>query len=180
MDSKKFAQELSGLVTLVPPIAYGVLLANSHAFIELIICSFLFFAFIPNYIAEQITKLPRNPKNKRKMVWQFLLSYAAGFAIQWAFNAPGPVLAFSISLVVGHFLAYLITPHWMISTHAMLIAQPLTVLLLQSRIESIFLVAIFILMGWARVRLKAHTPLQYLTGGAVGAALTLVAMVSSG
>lgn len=176
MDATQFARELSSWVVIAPPIAYAVLLLNSIYFIELIAVSFLFFAFLPQYFVGEFQKMPRNPKTKMKGIEWFLITFVLGFFVQWALNAPPVVLAFSISLVVGHLIAYVITPHWMISTHAMMTAQPLAVLAVNGRIESVALLVIFVAMGWARVHLKAHTPMQYLTGGTVGAALTLAAL----
>jgi membrane-associated phospholipid phosphatase len=176
MDAKLLAREITNLVVFLPPLAYGVLLAGAGAYLELIVTSFVFFAFLPQYFIEQFAKLPRSPKTKVIAVWQFLLAYAAGFAIQFALNAPAPALAFSISLVVGHLIAYYVTPNWLISTHGMIAAQSLAVFYAYGRVETLLLLVVFIIMGWSRVYLKAHTPLQYLTGGGVGAILTLVAL----
>jgi len=180
MDLKKIAKEVSSLVNLVPAIAYGVLLWNDPHFLELLAASFLFFSFFPYYIVEEASKLPRNNVTKTRTVRNFLLSYAAGFAALWVFNAPPIVLAFSASLVAGHILAYFITPHWMMSTHSLLSVQTMTILALTGRLEAIPIFIIFLVFGWARIYLKAHTPMQYLAGGLVGFALTAAAFMAVG
>ncbi|MCX6768080.1 MAG: hypothetical protein NTY90_05140 [Candidatus Micrarchaeota archaeon] len=178
MDSKTFAKKLSNLVILVPPIAYASLLYQSPNFLELVVASFIFFALIPYKLMENFQKMPRNPKTKLQAVGEFLLSFAAGFAALWYFNAPNTVLAFSASLVAAHVIAYAVTPYWMISTHSMMSMQPLTVLALQGRVEAWPVLVIFLVFGWARITLKAHTPMQYLAGGVVGSALTAIALAS--
>jgi len=136
--------------------------------------------FIPYYLISAFQKLPRNPKNKTRAIGEFILSFAAGFAIQWALNAPPLALAYSASLAAGHLIAYFITPYWMISTHSMMSMQPLTVLAMMGRVEAVPVFIVFLVYGWARIHLKAHTPMQYISGGVVGAALTAAAIAAVG
>jgi len=180
VDSKDFAKKLSNLVMLMPPIAYGALLWQSPGFAELLAASFIFFAFIPHYLIEAFQKLPRTPANKTRAIGEFVLSFAAGFALLWALDAPAAVLAFSASLVANHLLAYFITPYWMISTHAMLSVPALVVFAMQGSIGAWPALLIYLIFGWARIHLKAHTPMQYLAGGAVGVLLTWVALAAVG
>ena len=180
MDLKQVAKEISNLVLLAPAIAYGVLLWEDPNFLVLAAAAFIFFAFVPQRIFDQSGKLPRNPKNKARAIRDSVLSYAAGFVVLWTFNAPAAVLAFSASVVVANLLAYFITPHWMISTHSLMSVQSMTILALKGRLEAIPIFAIFLIFGWARIYLKAHTPAQYVAGGIMGAALTAMALTAAG
>ncbi len=100
------------------------------------------------------------------------MSFAAGFAVLWVFNALAAAVAFSASLAAGHVIAYAVTPYWMISTHSMMSMQSLTALFLLGRVEWVLALVIFIVFGWARLHLEAHTLMQYIMGGVVGVILT--------
>jgi membrane-associated phospholipid phosphatase len=66
----------------------------------------------------------------------------------------------------------LITRRWKISVHASGIAGPTTVLTESLGLWASVFFALLLPVGWARIRLKAHTPTQVLFGALVTIAAT--------
>jgi membrane-associated phospholipid phosphatase len=70
----------------------------------------------------------------------------------------------------------IITLRWKISIHAAGIAGPTTGLIYGIGVWAAVFFTLLVPVGWARVRLKAHTPLQMLAGGLVTIAATWIQM----
>ena len=103
-----------------------------------------------------------------------VISYLVGSLVLWSLNAPKLVTALMLCYAVNTIVMMLITRRWKISVHASGIAGPTTVLIAAVGAWASILFALLIPVGWARIRLKAHTPMQLLAGALVTIAATWV------
>jgi membrane-associated phospholipid phosphatase len=101
-----------------------------------------------------------------------VLSYLVGSLLFWLLGAPSIVTALMLCYAGNTILMMLITLRWKISVHASGIAGPTTALIENLGAWASILILLLIPVGWARMRLKAHTPAQILAGGFVTIAAT--------
>jgi membrane-associated phospholipid phosphatase len=85
-------------------------------------------------------------------------------------NAPESLVALMTCYVVNSLVMLAITQVWKISIHASGIAGPATFLLHQYGVLMLLFLALLLPVGWARIKLKAHSPNQVV----VGALLTII------
>ncbi|MDZ7339252.1 MAG: phosphoesterase PA-phosphatase [candidate division KSB1 bacterium] len=100
--------------------------------------------------------------------------YALGLVLVKAVGAPFPVWGLMWCYVVNTLVLALINLRWKMSAHAMGAAGALaglTYALGMAVAPSFFLVLV---VGWARIRLRAHTVAQVVAGALAGAGLTFV------
>ena len=100
-----------------------------------------------------------------------IVSYLVGGLVLWALKAPGVVTALMFCYVGNTLVMLLITRRWKVSVHASGLAGPATVLILTLGMWAGIFFALLLPVGWARVRLRAHTPTQVV----VGALVTVIA-----
>lgn len=101
-------------------------------------------------------------------------SYLLGLVALLAASAPLLVSVLMAGYFVNTLIMMVITLRWKISIHASGIAGPATYLMY---VFGIHLWPVFLLVlpvGWARLKLKAHTPGQVLVGFFLTAALTYI------
>jgi membrane-associated phospholipid phosphatase len=79
-------------------------------------------------------------------------------------GTPRPFLALMISALVLGVINGAINLFWKISAHATAIASTATIALFYSPSLGVVLWACALLVGWARVRTRNHTPMQVLAG----------------
>ncbi len=89
-------------------------------------------------------------------------------------NAPQILIACLVSAVIATGIGYLINRYTKLSLHSAAIAGCATVLLLVAPILGVVLALFTPLVGWARIRLKHHTPFQILIGWLVPMACVLI------
>lgn len=97
-----------------------------------------------------------------------IASTVVGLAILYALGAPQPLLALGAAGVVGLVITSLITLVWKISIHAAVMAGALAIVVIVFGPAWVPLVALLIVVGWARVELGDHTISEVLAGAAVG------------
>jgi membrane-associated phospholipid phosphatase len=88
-------------------------------------------------------------------------------------GAPRPFLALMICALALGLINGGINLFWKISAHATAIASTATIALLYSSSLGAVLWAVALMVGWARVRTRNHTPMQVL-GGFCSAALVIL------
>jgi membrane-associated phospholipid phosphatase len=81
--------------------------------------------------------------------------------------------AISLSYVFVTLGVTLINLKWKISVHAAGISGPSTALVCVFGLAALPVVALIVLVVWARIKLKAHTPWQSIAGAIVGILITL-------
>jgi membrane-associated phospholipid phosphatase len=103
-----------------------------------------------------------------------VLSYLLGLVALIAASAPDLVSVLMAGYFVNTAIMMLITLRWKISIHASGIAGPATYLVYAfgTHLWPVFL--LIIPVGWARLKLKAHTPSQVATGFFLTVALTYI------
>lgn len=86
--------------------------------------------------------------------------------------APRALFALMAAMVAGLVVALAITSFWKISVHAAAAAG--TVTSLATLVDPWWLLAapLVVLTGWARVEIRAHTPVQVFAGAIIGAIVT--------
>jgi membrane-associated phospholipid phosphatase len=99
-------------------------------------------------------------------------SYIIGSLMLWWLGAPLIVTALMLCYAGNTVLMMLITRHWKISVHTSGIAGPTTVLIENLGVWVSILFALLIPVGWARIKMKAHTPTQVVAGALVTIAST--------
>ena len=102
-----------------------------------------------------------------------LVGYALGTAAFYAFNNRLMFLMGLAYLCVGSAM-FLITLLWKISAHTAGIAGPTTALVLVFGARIVPLYALSILMVWSRVKLRAHTLSQAISGMIVAITMTIL------
>jgi hypothetical protein len=106
-----------------------------------------------------------------------IASYAVGSIALIVVRAPTIVTALMLCYVGNTALMMLITLRWKISVHASGIAGPTTTLVYGVGMWTAVFFALLFPVGWARLRLKAHTPWQMLAGVLVTIAATLIQLI---
>jgi len=105
-----------------------------------------------------------------------IISYLVGSGVLLLVNAPPIITAFMLCYAGNTMIMMIITLRWKISIHAAGIAGPTTGLIYGIGVWAAVFFTLLVPVGWARVRLKAHTPLQMLAGGLVTIAATWIQM----
>lgn len=96
---------------------------------------------------------------------------AAGFSLlAWYFEAPRLLLALGLTLLCLSLFISLINLYWKISVHMMGVSLFVMVAVFVYSSALAWLVLLIFLVGWARIKLGAHTFLQ----ASLGAILTIV------
>jgi membrane-associated phospholipid phosphatase len=89
-------------------------------------------------------------------------------------KAPAMVTALMLCYAGNTLVMMLITRRWKISIHASGIAGPTTALIASLGIWASIFFVLLVPVGWARIKLKAHTPTQLLAGALVTVPLTWI------
>jgi membrane-associated phospholipid phosphatase len=106
-----------------------------------------------------------------------ITSYVVGSVALLLVRAPTIVTALMLCYVGNTALMMLITLRWKISVHASGIAGPTTALVYGVGIWTAVFFALLFPVGWARLRLKAHTPWQMLAGTLVTITATWIQLI---
>lgn len=102
------------------------------------------------------------------------LSYLLGALILSSLVAPIIVVALMLCYGVNTFVMMLINLKWKISIHASGITGPATFLFYTFGMIAIPFFLLVLPVGWARLRLRAHTPAQILAGALLTIAITWI------
>jgi len=106
-------------------------------------------------------------KERAKPFAGAILSYIIGSLMLWWLRAPLIVTASMLCYAGNTVLMMLITRQWKISVHASGITGPTTVLIESIGVWVSIFFALLIPVGWARIKMKAHTPTQIIAGALV-------------
>jgi membrane-associated phospholipid phosphatase len=106
-----------------------------------------------------------------------IASYVVGSIALLLVRAPTIVTALMLCYVGNTVIMMLITLRWKISVHASGIAGPTTALVYGVGIWTAVFFALLFPVGWARLRLKAHTPWQMLAGALVTVTATWIQLI---
>jgi len=101
-------------------------------------------------------------------------SYIIGSLVLSLMKAPTMVTALMLCYAGNTLVMMLITRRWKISIHASGVAGPTTALIVSLGMWASIFFALLVPVGWARIKLKAHTPTQLLAGALVTVVLTWI------
>lgn len=111
-------------------------------------------------------------EQRPRMLAIALVSLVSGVLVLRRLDAPPALFALMAAMVVGLAVALAITSFWKISIHAAAAAGTVTSLAFLVSPWWLLVVPLVVLTGWARVEIRAHTPVQVLAGAIIGAIVT--------
>ncbi len=116
-------------------------------------------------------------KERAKPFAGAIASYIVGSVALLLVRAPPIVTALMLCTVGNTAIMMLITFRWKISIHASGIAGPVTALVYGTGAWAAVFFLLLIPVGWARMRLRAHTPWQILAGALVTIISTWIQLI---
>ena len=127
------------------------------------------------YSTDRIADLDMSVRREREKVFGvFVIFYGLGTATLWLTHAPPLMTASMAGYTAASLVVQYITRYWKISTHALGITAPLVVLIYLYGVQPLPFLILIPLVGWSRVWLRAHTPLQVVAGTVLGAGSVLL------
>lgn len=132
---------------------------------------FLFLLYLLR--SEKVTKIDVPLRSQRTGPYLIsVLIYIAGFVVLLAIGASTTVYALMFCYATNTLVISAINTKWKISAHAMGSSGPLTALAVTFGWPIVPFFMLVVLVGWARVELKAHTRAQVAVGALLGILLT--------
>lgn len=127
------------------------------------------------YSTARITDLDMSVRSEREKVFSiFVFFYTAGTLALYFMHAPRLMTAAMAGYAGASLVVQYITRYWKISTHALGITAPLVVMVYLYGTQPLPFFILIPLVGWSRIRLHAHTPLQVTAGTCLGAGSVLL------
>ncbi|GAB4298892.1 MAG: hypothetical protein Kow0098_24710 [Ignavibacteriaceae bacterium] len=97
-----------------------------------------------------------------------VVSYLAGLILLILFEANIIIIAFWFCYISNTLLVVLINRYWKISAHSMGASGALGALFFIYNLKALLILPLILLIAWARLYLKLHTPLQVAAGLVLG------------
>lgn len=108
------------------------------------------------------------------------LSVLVGLGVLWLAGAPRAIVALQVAVLVTVLVATTVTLWWKVSFHTAVVAAAAAVLtLLGGGWWALAWLAVPV-VGWARLRLTAHTLAQVVVGGVLGAGVSGLVLIIAG
>jgi len=150
---------------------FWILLFNSAFFTSIGPMLFIFSL----YATDRISDLDMSIRAERERVFiAFVVFYAVGALDLWLIRAPAIMTASMAAYAASALVVQWITRYWKISTHALGITAPLVAFTVLFGERPLPFYVLIPLVGWSRVYLRAHTPLQVVAGTLLSVVNTLV------
>lgn len=151
---------------------------------SLIVICITFGSVLPLVMMYQLSKLGlvsdfyiSEKKERTKPFAGAIASYIVGSVALLLARAPIIVTALMLCYAGNTLIMMAITLRWKISVHASGIAGPVTALVYGTGTWAAVFFLLLIPVGWARVRLRAHTPWQILAGVVVTVVSTWIQLI---
>lgn len=183
MDSEE-AAELISLMFNAPIVASFTFLSllffeQPPSFTQIIVITLTFGTIVPlvtiYYLSKQgiIPDVYASQKESRAIPFVgAILSYIIGAIVLVLTGAPPIATALMLCYFGNSLIMMLVSSKWKISVHASGITGPATVLIYALGVSGFLLMLLVIPVGWARIRLHAHTLGQVLAGALLTVATT--------
>jgi len=159
-------------------------LQSIQTFLMLMATCVTFGTMVPLVMMLQLTKTgvisDFNVSERKERTKPFVgaaASYLAGGGVLLFMKAPTIIIALMLCYAGNTIIMLLITFRWKISIHASGVAGPTTALVYSVGTWTAVFFILLIPVGWARMRLKAHTPWQILAGALVTAIATWLQLI---
>lgn len=185
MASYKFGSTVSLVLNpaVIAAFTFAILLHTPQriqTFLLLAIC-IIFGTLVPFVMMYQLSKMGlisdfyvSEKEERTKPFAGAITSYIVGSVALLLFRAPVIVTALMLCYAGNTAVMMLITLRWKISVHASGIAGPVTALVYALGMWTAVFFIVLIPVGWARIRVGAHTPTQILAGVLVTIASTWI------
>jgi membrane-associated phospholipid phosphatase len=185
MNRKSLAEILSLVfnppIVATPTFLVLILLQKSENPILLFLITMTFGTIVPLIVVVGLTKhgtIPDIWASKRETRFVpfsgAIGSYLLGSLVLVALRSPALITAMMLCYGGNTVIMMLISLKWKISIHATGIAGPLTALVFALGIIAVPLLLLILPVGWARLTLKAHTPMQVIAGALLTVLITWV------
>lgn len=114
-------------------------------------------------------------RSQRNELYMFgILNLGVGLLLLWFLRAPTPILAMITAAILISGIAWMINLAWKISVHASSMGSTATLAAIYSVPLGLLLWLCALVLGWARVRTRNHTPMQVVAGMALATVCVLV------
>lgn len=144
------------------------------ASIRLISVALVFGVFIPIavfiYLLKKKKVVNQDAVIKEERTIPYLIGlflYSAGFFLLYG-SVTIVSLSFWFSYISNMVIILLINNYWKISAHALGVAGPFAAMLFVFGLHAVPFILLVLLVGWSRIKLKCHTPMQVLAGTLLG------------
>jgi len=159
----------------------GFILLSNHIYnenvliAETLLIAFIFGVLFPIivfvYLRTKGKIINDDATEKRERTLPYAIGLGLSIVALWLsnfLNLHHLVLALWSSYILIQTAMIIINKFWKISAHLIGVGIPFAVLLFLLNTEYLYLITIPIIIGWARLTLKVHTPLQVLSGFLLG------------
>lgn len=114
----------------------------------------------------------RRREQRPRIILVSLVSWLVALVVLVAFGAPWQLIAFLGAGLIAFVVSGAITLRWKISFHTGVAGGVLTVLTLIFGTGVLLMLPLLLILGWARVELRDHTPAQVIAGALVGGSVS--------
>ncbi len=176
MDIKELAKIISDQNAVLFAFTYGVIFIHSKLSTFIYFIMWLLFGLFYEF-ARKIAFKSKSPVIgevfNREVGWIWVIGiFLVGFILLNIVNAPKIAIQYTLAMLICFFVAMVVVPFWTISGHALGIVATLVTLWYLGVISPLVAIIIYVIFGWSRLTLGAHTPAQYLAGGLVSFIVT--------
>lgn len=185
MDSRRAAEIIS--LVFNPPIVAAptflalLLLERPRVLVELLVISVAFGAVVPLIVVIYLSSrgiIPDFYASQRETRYVpfigAILSYLLGSAMLGLLGAPPIITSMMLCYAGNSLMMMVISLKWKISIHATGITGPATALIYTLGVTALPFLLLVVPVGWARLKLKAHTPTQVVAGALLTILTTLI------
>jgi len=161
------------IAALAPPNSLLIFLITT-AFATLLPMAVIFYMFRRGQLGDMYAY---ERQTRFRPFMGAIACYLLGLITLLAASAPLLVLALMVGYMVNTIIMMLITLRWKISIHASGIAGPATFLVYAFGLQFWWMWLLILPVGWARLKLRAHTPSQVVVGFFLTVALTYLQLL---
>jgi len=181
MTAEAISSTLNAPLVALYAFAILILMMKPHSALLLFVVSAFFGSFLPILIvlgmmrARVISDFYASVRRTRtKPFIGAITSYTVGLVTLALLQAPRSLAALMACYIVNSLVMLAITRFWKISIHASGVAGPATFLIHQHGAYMLPFLALLVPVGWARIKLRAHSVNQVVAGALLTIILTLV------
>jgi membrane-associated phospholipid phosphatase len=161
------------IAALSPPNALPIFLLTTF-FATLLPMGVIYYMFKRGFLKDMYAF---DRQTRFKPFLGAMLCYFLGLIALIATSAPLLVSVLMAGYMINTFVMMLITLRWKISIHASGIAGPATFLVYAFGIQFVWMFLLILPVGWARLKLNAHTLSQVVIGFSLTVALTYLLLL---
>lgn len=181
MTAEAISSMLNAPLVALYAFAILIFMLNPPSSLLLFVVSAFFGSFLPILIVLGMMKVGIIPdfyasvrRTRTKPFIGAITSYLIGLVALALLQAPTSLVALMACYIVNSLVMLAITQAWKISIHASGVAGPATFLIHQHGAYMLPFLALLLPVGWARIKLKAHSANQVAAGALLTIILTLV------